>query len=178
MEAAPEAAPEAIWELPSGGPPVSPAELAAFFQNHFSPEAIATFEQTFQSPAEFQHSHEQAEAHERAEDDLGYYDDGVKRTLTDEQIEMFRQSELRELHRKRERALRRNSRSTNAHEELSDEANSSQPLRQGSSLPSSTRVSKRKKKRGTMKSRHEPKPDLRKRTWDVVEPGLDTLEYD
>lgn len=35
------------------------------------------------------------------DDGLGYYDDGVKRTLTDEQIEMFRHSELQQLLRKR-----------------------------------------------------------------------------
>ena len=31
------------------------------------------------------------------EEDLGYYDDGVKRTLTDEQIAMFRHSEIQQL---------------------------------------------------------------------------------
>jgi hypothetical protein len=31
------------------------------------------------------------------DDDLGYYADGVKRTLTDEQIAMFRHSEIQEL---------------------------------------------------------------------------------
>ncbi len=33
------------------------------------------------------------------EDDLGYYEDGVKRTLTDEQIEMFTHSEMEQLRR-------------------------------------------------------------------------------
>ena len=36
------------------------------------------------------------------EDDLGYYPDGVKRTLTDEQIAMFRHSEIYALQRKRQ----------------------------------------------------------------------------
>ena len=31
------------------------------------------------------------------DDELGYYEDGVKRTLTDEQIEMFRHSEMEQL---------------------------------------------------------------------------------
>lgn len=31
------------------------------------------------------------------DDGLGYYDDGVKRTLTDEQVKMFRHSEIQEL---------------------------------------------------------------------------------
>lgn len=37
------------------------------------------------------------------EDDLGYYEDGVKRTLTDEQIEIFRHSEIHSLLRDRQR---------------------------------------------------------------------------
>lgn len=35
------------------------------------------------------------------DDGLGWYDDGVKRTLTDEQIEMFRHTEIEQLMRKR-----------------------------------------------------------------------------
>ena len=41
----------------------------------------------------------QPELDEDGEDALGYYDDGVKRTLTDEQIEMFRHSEIQQLMR-------------------------------------------------------------------------------
>jgi hypothetical protein len=37
------------------------------------------------------------------EDDLGYYKDGTKRTLTDEQIQIFRHSEIHALLRERER---------------------------------------------------------------------------
>jgi hypothetical protein len=33
----------------------------------------------------------------QADDDLGYYDDGTKRTLTDEQLKMFRHSEIQRL---------------------------------------------------------------------------------
>ncbi|EQK98495.1 hypothetical protein OCS_05793 [Ophiocordyceps sinensis CO18] len=157
---------------------IEQADLVAFFQNHLSADAVANFGQTFQNPAAFQQNFDQAEIYDYAEeDDLGYYDDGVKRTLTDEQIEMFRLAELREARRKQERAQSRNPRSTKAQDESNDEANNSQPCRQGSGLPRSARVSKNKK-RGGLKPRHEPKPDLRKRTWDVVEPGLDTLEYD
>ncbi|KAH8429967.1 uncharacterized protein LDX57_007639 [Aspergillus melleus] len=36
------------------------------------------------------------------EDDLGYYPDGVKRTLTDEQIEIFRHSEIHTLLREKQ----------------------------------------------------------------------------
>lgn len=37
------------------------------------------------------------------EEDLGYYEDGVKRTLTDEQIKIFRHSEIHSLLRERQR---------------------------------------------------------------------------
>ena len=42
------------------------------------------------------------------------------------------------------------------------------------SEPAPRPTSNNKKKR---KSRYDPKPDLRKRTWDVVETGLDSLDY-
>lgn len=191
-----EAHPRVPWELPTEGPVITQvrfskcpmsrgtagmpdqaqADLAAFFQSHFTAEAVASFGSSFQDPAAFQYKHGQVESHEPAEeDDLGYYEDGVKRTLTDEQIEMFRQSDLRELRRKRERALKRPSMSGG----VSDE-DGGQSSRQGSGTPSSTGVSKKKKKKrkGVTRPRHEPKPDLRKRTWDIVEPGLDSLEYD
>lgn len=38
---------------------------------------------------------------DEADDGLGYYDDGVKRTLTDEQIAIFRHSEIQTLLRER-----------------------------------------------------------------------------
>lgn len=37
---------------------------------------------------------------------------------------------------------------------------------------------KNKKRKGNKGRLQEPKPDLRKRTWDVVETGLDSLDYD
>lgn len=40
--------------------------------------------------------------HDEEADDLGYYPDGVKRTLTDEQISMFRHSEIYSIRRKRQ----------------------------------------------------------------------------
>lgn len=47
-------------------------------------------------------SHEDAEEYYEEEDDgLGYYPDGTKRTLTDEQIAMFRHSEIQAILRKR-----------------------------------------------------------------------------
>lgn len=108
------------------------------------------------------------------EDDLGYYEDGVKRTLTDEQIDIFRHSELRELRRQQERNLKQKG-DTAVDESLNDDKES--PTRTpGSSLPSN--FHNKKKKKSAKNQRHEPKPDLRKRTWDVVEAGLDSLDYD
>lgn len=107
------------------------------------------------------------------DDGLGYYDDGVKRTLTDDQIEIFRHSEIRELRRKQEKALKekRPGDSENGVNAISLEA-------QDSDLASQLRQTKKKKKKPGKNVRQEPKPDLRKRTWDVVEAGLDTLDYD
>ena len=44
-------------------------------------------------------------------------------------------------------------------------------------LPVHTKDGQKRKRAGRSKPR-APKPDLRKRTWDVVETGLDTLSYD
>ena len=44
------------------------------------------------------------QAEELEYDDLGYYDDGVKRTLTDEQIAIFRHSEIEAMLRQRRHA--------------------------------------------------------------------------
>lgn len=84
----------------------------------------------------------------------------MKRTLTDEQIEMFRQSELRELRRLQAKGL------------------PSQPATPQEGQANDGKQSTKKKKKGAKNARYEPKPDLRKRTWDVVEQGLDTLDYD
>jgi hypothetical protein len=65
--------------------------LRLFHENHFPGKALPpTSLGTFISTA--------ADYEFEVEDDgLGYYSDGVKRTLTEEQIAMFRQSEIREL---------------------------------------------------------------------------------
>ncbi|KAJ6021481.1 hypothetical protein N7540_006985 [Penicillium herquei] len=72
-------------------PTVTLEDLQAFHANHFpanpTPHALAS------QPTEYE---------ETGEDDLGYYPDGVKRTLTDEQIEIFRHSEIHALIRARE----------------------------------------------------------------------------
>lgn len=106
------------------------------------------------------------------EDDLGYYADGVKRTLTDEQIEIFRHSELQQLRKAAEKRAAKAGPPTLSEGELSDAVKST------GNTASHDQGAPKKKKKKTAKQPREPKPDLRKRTWDVVEAGLDTLEYD
>jgi hypothetical protein len=105
------------------------------------------------------------------EDDLGHYEDGVKRTLTDEQIEMFRHSELHELRRKMEK-LDEKLEDTKATTKASDTSQGEQDPVPGPG------GKKKKRKKGKPRPPTEPKPDLRKRTWDKVEQGLDHLDYD
>ncbi|UNI23452.1 hypothetical protein JDV02_009270 [Purpureocillium takamizusanense] len=138
---------------------VSSDEFASFFEAHFTPNAVASFGWAFMNPDVYSQSQEAASQYDcdYEDDGLGYYDDGVKRTLTDEEIEFFRQSELRELRQKQSRPS----------------AGTSNP-----EAASANRVSKKTNKRNGKNGRREPKPDLRKRTWDVVDAGLDTLNYD
>jgi hypothetical protein len=70
-------------------------DLRAFHTKHF-PHAT--------TPEHFLHGVEQEpteEYYDEEDDDLGYYPDGTKRTLTDEQIAMFRHSEIQAIIRKR-----------------------------------------------------------------------------
>jgi len=67
-------------------PTVTTDDLLAFQAKHFSP-SLSTIEQL---------------DIEEEEDSLGYYVDGVKRTLTDEQIRIFRHSEIYSLLRERQ----------------------------------------------------------------------------
>ncbi|ODA77540.1 hypothetical protein RJ55_07169 [Drechmeria coniospora] len=180
---------EQAWEckIPPSGPSITDDDLAEFFHGHFSEEAIANFGSTFVNPANFFQSHDSVDindagAAEEEEDDLGYYEDGVRRTLTDGEIEFFRQSELREL-RRRELGLDAHQKAATPREGISyDGAGETPPQQQQESTSQQSAMrrgsSKAKKRKGGKNVRHEPKPDLRKRTWDVVEKGLDTLDYD
>ncbi|KAJ5080869.1 hypothetical protein N7456_013579 [Penicillium angulare] len=77
-------------------PTVTLEDLQAFHTKHFpgheTPSALVT------------QSTDNDEYYEEAdgEEDLGYYPDGVKRTLTDEQIRIFRHSEIHALLRARQ----------------------------------------------------------------------------
>ncbi|KAJ8121052.1 hypothetical protein ONZ43_g2401 [Nemania bipapillata] len=198
------------------------AEVVKAFQNiesfhalHFSDRAIGLFESQFLRP-DFAHTtdlcchhYKQGEEEEEEEDGLGYYPDGVKRTLTDEQIAIFRHSEL-EAMRRAER-LNLEPENTNNTKPGSDRASIEAihtPMGNGGSLANSDamddaaegsedgeietekpvltkaelrrqkKLRSRQRRRENQKFQPEKKPDLRKRTWDVVEAGMDSLHYD
>ncbi|KAG6055868.1 hypothetical protein E4U17_002680 [Claviceps sp. LM77 group G4] len=166
------------WQEVAGNLKISQNEFLNFQHVHFSNEAVADFASAFTNllpnteettcPDEY-YDWEDA-------DELGFYHDGVKRTLTDEQIAIFRHSELRE-HEKRQKAkateLRDDAETTGAQKDGSAKEPS-----QSAPAPGSQGLRKKKKKKGGRNVAHEPKPDLRKRTWDVVDAGLDSLNYD
>jgi hypothetical protein len=143
-------------------------DFAAFYEAHFSQNATEQFRATFLQPPEAQ---EQPRDHlDEWEEDagLGYYEDGVKRTLTDEQIDIFRHSELEALRRNNEKG----STPISSHDVSgTDSGGQNNHFKNGSKV-------KKSNKKGGNRRKTEPKPDLRKRTWDVVETGLDSLEYD
>ncbi|GKT64736.1 hypothetical protein ColTof4_07133 [Colletotrichum tofieldiae] len=164
-------------------PNVSNEDLMVFFGTHFSDAALQTFKSDFFNPNQQRDAANDGPSFEgdgdtfEEDDGLGYYPDGVKRTLTDEQIAMFRHSELEALKREQERAAE--CRSTAPHPRRAGENGNESSLKATESLHQSGKATKGKKKRKGGKSKtQEPKPDLRKRTWDVVEAGLDTLDYD
>ncbi|KAK0730432.1 hypothetical protein B0H67DRAFT_478884, partial [Lasiosphaeris hirsuta] len=156
---------------PLKAPQISEAEMITFHETHFSPSATTHFGSHFLQPVnsiadEGPLDGGEDEYLEDEDDGLGYYADGVKRTLTDEQIAIFRHSELETLRRAREST--RIKRATHTVDHLLEA--------EISSAPTATPKKKKKRKRGKNKIEEEP-IDLRKRTWDVVDKGLPTLEY-
>lgn len=78
--------------------------LRSFHAQHFGDSPAPT--QLFVSHEAFEPGHTEyhdgeEEEEEEGDDGLGYYEDGTKRTLTDEQIAMFRHSEIQKLLRER-----------------------------------------------------------------------------
>ncbi|TEA15138.1 hypothetical protein C8034_v002582 [Colletotrichum sidae] len=157
-------------------PSINNDQLKSFFESHYSDVAVQTFHCDFLSHGRHQDdayttqaSQDEGDYYEEDDDGLGYYPDGVKRTLTDEQIAMFRHSEIEALKKEQEKAAERQA-SGSQNLEAGEASETSPP-------PMKSTKNKKKRKAGKAKNR-EPKPDLRKRTWDVVEAGLDSLEYD
>ena len=155
--------------------------MLAFHNSHFGATAANHFTATFLElppDATSASAHEDRLADEEG-DDLGYYSDGMKRTLTDEQIAMFRHSEIQALLRERRHAAEARSsnpsRSTSisapdtaSYGDYEDGEEVEEPGKQG-------RKRNRKKKH---QRKREVKPDLRKRTWDMVDEGVGTLSYE
>jgi hypothetical protein len=158
--------------------------MTAFHDAHFSNIVADHFQAHFlrpdHPPAENITFHAADDEEYYEEDDgLGYYPDGVKRTLTDEQIAIFRHSELEALRRAKESSLNKKVTTTNPDE---DAAQSMSEDGEVPSAPSATAKKSKKRKRGKSKNNNkhrngEEPIDLRKRTWDVVDKGLATLDY-
>lgn len=182
-------------------PKISQIDLEAFHAAHFSSESINHFTQQFLGPVEEEYV-------EEVEDDgLGYYEDGVKRTLTDEQIAIFRHSEIETILRNRRYAeeAKHDDSGTPASfvedgeleaRELEDDMPDGRKRETGvtaEGTPNTTssrepllnarqKTSKRAKKAEQARQKgwfkQNLKPDLRKRTWDKVDSGVGNLDYD
>ncbi|KAL1879544.1 hypothetical protein Plec18167_004001 [Paecilomyces lecythidis] len=79
-------------------PSISLDDLQAFHTRHFPGQGHP-------NPPNFSHDQTQlveSEYYEEEDDFLGYYPDGVKRTLTNEQIRIFRHSEIHAILRERQ----------------------------------------------------------------------------
>ncbi|KAI0109061.1 hypothetical protein GGR51DRAFT_558420 [Nemania sp. FL0031] len=193
-------------------PEVSQADIESFHAAHFSSNAIDLFGSQF-----LQHnyadngdtSYYQYGEEEDEDDGLGYYPDGVKRTLTDDQIAIFRHSELEALRRAERMALKseqtKNAESgtdtpreeathtptgnetplpdSDAMDDVAEgsedgEIETEKPVLTKAELRRQKKLRARQRRRENQKFQPEKKPDLRKRTWDVVEAGMDSLYYD
>lgn len=165
------------------------ADLEAFHKAHFSTPSLDHFSTHFLGPVPEDENEEEGE-----DDGLGYYPNGVKRTLTDEQIAMFRHSEIQALLRERRHAgenketpARDNDQEAGVEEgELEDDQDT--PVAEPELERPASKVEARYASKGNTKRqkgeqrkgrghKQPPKPDLRKRTWDKVDRGLQSLDY-
>ncbi|KAL3422183.1 hypothetical protein PVAG01_06339 [Phlyctema vagabunda] len=158
---------------------VSQDELAAFHTTHFSSTSTEHFTKQFLGPVE-------DEYYDEEDDGLGYYEDGVKRTLTDEQITMFRHSEIQALLREQRHTLEnkedevKEGAQTNDLKvgEMEDEGEITEEVPAPKNKPKQNKNRSRQPGQGKSFYKQHIKPDLRKRTWDKVETGLSDLSYD
>lgn len=175
--------------------------MAAFHEAHFSKSATDHFHTHFLRPDHPLPQHQdtatynvvgEEEYYEDDEEDdgLGYYPDGVKRTLTDEQIAIFRHSELEALRRARESSKIKKAIMSAASDQEGDQEQevdlaADDDISEEAAAAAPAKKSK-KRKRGKGKNKNKKNTaggggehiDLRKRTWDVVGEGLDSLDYD
>ncbi|KAJ4398454.1 hypothetical protein N0V85_006272 [Neurospora sp. IMI 360204] len=208
--------------LPLKVPQISEADMFAFHEAHFCNLSTGHFESHFLRPndsvvasnsaaaegldsgnAEEEYYYEEyEEGYDEDDDGLGYYPDGVKRTLTDEQIAIFRHSELEAMRRVRESAKIKKVMDPAADdvvviegaigEQLSEGEVDSSPKEAGAGPSQQHQQQQKKKKNNNSKSKNKRRGgkknnnnrpdggeqiDLRKRTWDVVDKGLASLDY-
>ena len=157
--------------------------MLAFYNSHFGATSANHFTATFLEPASDLTSAiaQGDDLAEEQEDDLGYYPDGVRRTLTDEQIAMFRHSEIQVLVRERRHAAEAGylnpSRSTST---SAVDTASCQGYEEGEELeePEKNGQGRKRNRKKKHQRKREVKPDLRKRTWDMVDEGVGTLSYE
>lgn len=183
---------------------ISQEELSIFHSAHFSNSSVSHFTEHFLGPVD------EDFVEDIDDDGLGYYEDGVKRTLTDEQIAIFRHSEIEALLRDRRHA--KEAQDILEDEKLSDtdglietppEMPDDKNLEDGelegdekieaATAPPLKNQKKAKKQNENRRARNNKsalqtkprgffkqnvKPDLRKRTWDLVDTGLGNLDYD
>ncbi|QSZ37513.1 hypothetical protein DSL72_008611 [Monilinia vaccinii-corymbosi] len=176
-------------------PEVTQNDIVAFHAAHFGGTSTEHFAQQFLGPVEGTYE-------EEVEDDgLGYYPDGVKRTLTDEQIAIFRHSEIQAIRRKRRHAEEANEtvdektasvtpnpdhlkegEAEGEDGEVAEKFSHPEPIGPVRPKKKSKRELKKIKKAQEAKEKgwfkQNVKPDLRKRTWDKVENSIGSLAYD
>lgn len=169
--------------------------MSAFHAAHFGGTSTGHFARQFLGPVEDVYE-------EEVEDNgLGYYPDGVKRTLTDEQIAIFRHSEIQAILRKRRHAEEANQtldeqiksetpkpnhlevgEADGEHGEIAENFSHPEPIGPVRPKKKSKRELKKIRKAQEAKEKgwfkQNIKPDLRKRTWDKVEKSIGSLAYD
>lgn len=157
--------------------------MLAFHNSHFGATSVNHFTATFlESTTDATSALTQDNGlAEEQEDDLGYYPDGVRRTLTDEQIAMFRHSEIQVLLRERRHAAE--ARSSNPSRSASTSAPdtaSYHDYEEGEEVeePGKNGQGRKRNRKKKHQRKREVKPDLRKRTWDMVDEGVGTLSYE
>lgn len=173
-------------------PAIGLDEYHAFHEAHFSQLATDEFLSHFLRPDRAAQEQQVTDSVDEQysetweEEDLGYYDDGVKRTLADDTIAILRHSELEALRRAKEKPNTAiNGPTADDTDSKQDDIDEGQLSEEGelSSAPLAAAPSKKKKKNNRRKGASYRNAageliDLRKRTWDVVDKGLTTLAYD
>ncbi|KAF4636856.1 hypothetical protein G7Y89_g1228 [Cudoniella acicularis] len=176
---------------------ISQEDLSSFHATHFSAPVVGHFSHYFLGPVEEEYTEEEWEEEweeEEEDDGLGWYADGVKRTLTDEQIAIFRHSEIETLLRERRHIVENGGNDTpkSKAETAADEGEIEDGELEESPAdtltpPVNEKMSNKKKSKKQKKRdmavqkgyfKQTVKPDLRKRTWDKVETGVGNLDYD